>query len=110
MASNFIVGLLDAAAVLLRTAGLGEPEALRALAPLARASLDNTLALGPAEALTGPIQRGDIETVAAHWRALADTPEPVRELYRAGARALLSVALRRGLPASTARRLDVLLH
>ena len=39
-----------------------------------RQTLDNTLALGPAAALTGPIARGDAGTVAKH-RAVLSTQD-----------------------------------
>ena len=35
-------------------------------------SAQNALDLGPEAALTGPVQRGDAETVRAHTAALAD--------------------------------------
>jgi predicted short-subunit dehydrogenase-like oxidoreductase (DUF2520 family) len=54
-----------------------------AFAPLIQASLDNAFRLGPAEALTGPVERGDLGTVESHLRAL-DPSE--RDAYRALAR------------------------
>lgn len=110
LAGNGLVGLLDAAAMLMSTAGVQPEAALRALAPLVRASCENTLTLGPMAALTGPVERGDVETVAAHRRALIAASESVRELYRAAALHLAAVARRRGLPAETARRLEELLQ
>ena len=50
------------------------------LAPLARRSLENWVERGP-DALTGPVARGDTETVARHREALsADSPD-LLELY-----------------------------
>lgn len=108
MASNSVVGLLDAAVMLMKAAGVEERDALQALAPLVRASSENTLALGPLKALTGPIERGDRETVTLHWRALSVAPASVRELYRACARQLIGLARRRGLPEPSASRLEQL--
>jgi len=71
MASNYVTGLIDAAAILMKAAGIGERTALGALAPLIRAGVENTLALGPEQALTGPIERGDLETVRLHLRSLS---------------------------------------
>ncbi len=39
---------------------------------LVRGTVENLASLGPRSALTGPAARGDIETVSAHRRALAD--------------------------------------
>ena len=67
----------------MNAAGVPEDKALRAIAPLVRASYTNALEIGPERALTGPIERGDEQTVDAHLRALAEVAAPVRRLYRA---------------------------
>jgi predicted short-subunit dehydrogenase-like oxidoreductase (DUF2520 family) len=73
MASNFLVTLEDAAETLLRTVGADRS----ILVPLVRAALDNWASLGTAS-LTGPIARGDEDTVARQRAAVVDrTPELV---------------------------------
>jgi len=67
IASNHLVALLGQAARIADAAGV-PPEALL---PLIRASVDNVDTLGPADALTGPVSRGDGDTVARHLEALA---------------------------------------
>lgn len=109
LASNCLVGLLDAAVRLMSAAGIASHEALRALAPLVRASCENALALGPEAALTGPIRRGDLETIALHWQALAEAPPTVRELYRVCSLHLIALARRGGLPPERGRELARLL-
>lgn len=110
MASNYLVGLVDAAVVLMGEAGVGAEQALRALAPLVKASAENALRLGPETALTGPIQRGDAGTVASHLKALEAAPAPVRELYRSAGLHTLAVARRSGLDESKARELEELMR
>jgi predicted short-subunit dehydrogenase-like oxidoreductase (DUF2520 family) len=110
MASNYIAALLDAAVILMGAAGITEDRALRAIAPLARASLNNAADLGPLRALTGPIERGDSETVALHLNALENEPESVRELYRTAGLHALELARRRGLGEPEAARLEALLR
>jgi len=66
MASNYLVTLESAAAALAATAGV--PRDL--LVPLMRAALDQWAEHG-AGALTGPISRGDEQTVAAQHAAVA---------------------------------------
>lgn len=66
IASNFLVTLEAFAERLAETVGVPRG----ALAPLARASLENWVTLGAA-ALTGPIARGDEETVAKQRAAVA---------------------------------------
>lgn len=102
MASNYVVALVDAAVMLMRAAGIGEETARRALAPLVEASSSNALRQGPVEALTGPVQRGDVETLRLHMRALQKAPDRLREFYAAAGRYALDIALRRGLAPSAA--------
>jgi predicted short-subunit dehydrogenase-like oxidoreductase (DUF2520 family) len=110
LASNAVIGLVDAAAILMVSAGLDERQAIRALGGILRASAENAIAMSPTAALTGPIQRGDIETVRRHLRALADSPPSVSGLYRAAGRHLVAVARRRGLAEDKARRIEELLE
>ncbi|HTA09985.1 MAG TPA: DUF2520 domain-containing protein [Streptosporangiaceae bacterium] len=106
-AANHLVTQVVQAADLLTKAGVGQPS--RMLGPLLSAALDNALRLGDA-ALTGPVARGDAQTVAGHLDALrADAPEAL-PAYLALARLTASRALASGmLTAPDAQRLlDVL--
>ncbi len=105
--ANHLVTLVVQAADLLRTAGVPHPA--RMLTPLLSAALDNALQLGDA-GLTGPVTRGDADTVAAHIEALrVASPEALRA-YVALARLTADRALAaRMLAAPDAQRLlDVL--
>jgi predicted short-subunit dehydrogenase-like oxidoreductase (DUF2520 family) len=75
MASNYLVSLTDISRQLLTTAGIAEKDASALLAPLMQQSLQNALSLPAAQALTGPITRGDVNTVAQHLRALHGHPQ-----------------------------------
>jgi predicted short-subunit dehydrogenase-like oxidoreductase (DUF2520 family) len=85
IASNHLVALLGQAARIADAAGV-PPEALL---PLVRATVDNVDALGPAHALTGPVARGDADTVARHLDALAPDDTVA---YRALAREALRLS------------------
>jgi predicted short-subunit dehydrogenase-like oxidoreductase (DUF2520 family) len=76
IASNHLVALLGQAARVAADAGVPA----EALLPLVRATLDNVDALGPEAALTGPVARGDADTVARHLDAL---PADEQRAYRA---------------------------
>lgn len=67
MASNYLVTLEAAAERLMQQVGLDRA----ALVPLVRATIDNWAAVGARDALTGPIARGDEETVARQRVAVA---------------------------------------
>jgi predicted short-subunit dehydrogenase-like oxidoreductase (DUF2520 family) len=109
MASNALMAALDAALILMACAGVARDAGLRALAPLARASLQNALAYGPQAALTGPIARGDAATVAAHTSALGSADPTVAKLYEASARHLLELAKQRGLSPESVLALESVL-
>jgi len=109
MASNAVVAVLDAAVILLAHAGVERDTALRAIAPLARTSLDNALDSGPQAALTGPIARGDAATVAAHREALRKVDPTVAKLYEAAAGHLLQLAKQRGLSEASVRAVELVL-
>ena len=102
-AANHLVTLVVQATDLLRDAGVAQPA--RMLGPLLSAALDNALRLGDA-ALTGPVARGDADTVASHIDALrADAPEAL-PAYLALARLTADRAVAAGtLAAADAQRL-----
>jgi predicted short-subunit dehydrogenase-like oxidoreductase (DUF2520 family) len=83
IASNHLVTLVNDALGLLSSAGVSEPA--RLAAPLLSASLDNVLRLGDG-ALTGPVVRGDVATVAAHVATLTRAAPDVLPAYLAMAR------------------------
>ncbi|HEY3442801.1 MAG TPA: DUF2520 domain-containing protein [Paludibaculum sp.] len=97
MASNYVAALLDSAEQLLIMAGVPKADALRALAPLTRASVENVIGLGAVDALTGPVVRGDAATVAEHVRAIEDADPSIASLYRAAGVHALGMAHKRGL-------------
>ena len=102
LASNCVVGLVDAAATLMEGAGVERADALRALRPLLDASLENASTMEANQALTGPIARGDAVTVRRHFGSMRNSPTALVGLYRAFGEYLLDLAQRRGLPASEA--------
>jgi predicted short-subunit dehydrogenase-like oxidoreductase (DUF2520 family) len=106
MASNYVVALVDAAAMLMDAAGFEPDRALRALGPLVEASVSNALRLGTVEALTGPVDRGDVVTVSGHLSALSQAPESVQGLYRAAGLHTVGIAERGGLAPDRARLLE----
>ncbi len=96
--SNFPVVLLAVAVRLLTSIGIQDDAARGALGSLLVSAAENASALGPSVALTGPVARGDVETVRAHLAALADTPE-ILALYRALSRQALPLAAEAGAEA-----------
>ena len=82
MASNYWVTLVGVAGKLMERAGIPEEEGIKALRPIMQGTLHNLLHLSPAQALTGPIARGDCETVIRHQEALQERCPEFLNLYR----------------------------
>jgi len=109
MACNHLAALIDAALTLMQQAGIERQTALAALAPLLRATMDNIATLGPEKALTGPVARGDAETVGRHLEGMSGQAD-LEAFYRDAARWTLRLARRAGaLDDVAARRLEELL-
>lgn len=91
-ASNFAIALLVAARRAWALAGLPEAAARESLLPLLVGAVDNARELPLERALSGPIARGDADTVSRHLDALG-CDRALRELYRALAARLLELEL-----------------
>lgn len=95
IASNFLVTVETAAERVL--AGTGAPREL--LVPLVRATVEHWAALGGRRALTGPIARGDEETVARQREAVAERTPDLLGLFDALAEATRDLAGARAVTA-----------
>jgi len=102
-ASNYLVVVEAIAQRLLRHAGLSDEEAWAALSPLVRGTITNLLAGDPRSALTGPVMRGDTDTILRHLSAL--TLDDAR-LYQMLGRAALELARKGGMDDGTAKRVS----
>lgn len=99
-AANYLVTVLDAALRAYAAAGV-PPDVARELArPLASETLANVFRIGAPAALSGPVARGDLATVARQQAALAQWDAPTAQLYAAlvDATTLLADRKRRGAP------------
>jgi predicted short-subunit dehydrogenase-like oxidoreductase (DUF2520 family) len=77
--ANHLVTLVRDCVEILERAGIAPAE--RLVAPLLSAALDNALRHGD-RALTGPVARGDVETVRMHLRELDAADPDLAETYR----------------------------
>ncbi len=108
VAANLLVAL-ESNAVRMMNEATGRDDGLELLAPLVSTATANVLIRGPADALTGPVARGDAATVRAHLRLLAHQPAHVGDAYRALSLEALSLAAPR-LDDETVRTLKALLE
>ncbi len=96
MVCNYLVTLASLATDLWEPLGLGRQDALRALLPLIRGTVDNLERYGLPDAVTGPIARGDARTVARHLEALEERAPAAAALYRQLGIHTVPIALAKG--------------
>jgi len=95
MASNYLAALLYAAEGMMGAAVDDKAQAADMLGSLARTVMENIGQDGPAGSLSGPIERGDLQTVSGHLESLKkDFPQGI-ESYKALGRLMLKVARQR---------------
>lgn len=104
-ASNFVSALLDAAETIARRLKLPRTRAVRMLRPLTQTVLDNAVELGAVATLTGPVQRGDAETVRRQLAALRRSVPELVPVYRALTLRLADMARRQGASGPALRKL-----
>jgi predicted short-subunit dehydrogenase-like oxidoreductase (DUF2520 family) len=106
LASNGLVALMGVVQEVLAGTDLGDTDALDALAPLVEQTWANLRAAPPESVITGPVARGDQDTVSAHLTALADDAPHLLPLYAALSTEMARLAVRGGhLDADTAEAL-----
>lgn len=102
-ASPLLTALLAASENVAFAAGVSRTAARKRTLPILRQTLSNYARLGASGSFSGPIARGDVETVRKHLRVLEKIPG-AREVYVALARAAL-----RDLPARNRATLEKVL-
>jgi predicted short-subunit dehydrogenase-like oxidoreductase (DUF2520 family) len=80
-ACNYLTALTHYAVSLLKECGLESQDALSLLKPLMTGTIENIFKYGPNEALTGPIERGDVETLKIHLRELDKLDDLYKSVY-----------------------------
>jgi predicted short-subunit dehydrogenase-like oxidoreductase (DUF2520 family) len=95
LAAGHILAVEEAATQILIAIGFTRRQAVRALLPLTRQTLQNFERLGPNDApnlvWTGPLARRDFATVKKHAAALRRFPHEYRDAYATLSRLALSV-------------------
>lgn len=105
-ASNYVLAATAVVARTLAEAGVNEEEAVAAALPLMRGTMDNIEQLGIGPALTGPLARGDVDTVRLHLSRLSPRE---RRLYSALGLETVRLARAVGLDPERADLLESLL-
>lgn len=110
VASNYLVTLLYLAFRLINAAGITGQDAFLVLKPLIDGTLANIKKIGIPEALTGPIDRGDVQTVARHVKEISAKNPELLALYKTLGLHTIAIAEAKGtLSASAAEQLKKIL-
>ncbi|MGA6982497.1 MAG: DUF2520 domain-containing protein [Candidatus Sulfotelmatobacter sp.] len=102
--SPLLTALLAASENVAVAAGIQRSTARKRMLPIVRQTLVNYAAAGPSGSFSGPLARGDVETVEKHLKVLQRVPGAT-EIYLALAKAAL-----RNLPARNRRQLNQILR
>jgi predicted short-subunit dehydrogenase-like oxidoreductase (DUF2520 family) len=106
----FVIALVQETVALWGKLGIAEADALAALLPLLRGTVDNVERLGAAGGLGSAVARGDAGTIRRHLDALAKTAPESLELYRLLSLRTLPLAVAKGtLKADAAKEITALL-
>lgn len=81
-AASFLLSMLQEAVTVWRSLGIDEAQALQALLPMARGTLDAAASKGLSAAVAGPISRGDAGVIARHLAAFNALGPEHADLYR----------------------------
>lgn len=95
MASNYLITLLESSVETGAAGGLSKAQVKQALFPLIQTTLQNSREGSFREVLTGPIMRGDAETVKTHMSLIEDHPQ-LREIYAVMGRKTVEAAVTSG--------------
>ena len=110
-AGPFITALLAEAVTIWGRVGIREEDALAALLPLARGSLDAMAHSGLSQAMAGSVARGDVHTLQRHLHSLAALDPALKDFYCRLALKTLPLAISAGkLDSARAARIRELLE
>ena len=110
-AGPFVAALLAEAVTIWGKLGIADDDALKALLPLVRGSLDAIEHSGLARAMAGSVARGDVQTLERHVRALRSLDPQLGDFYCRLALKTLPLALAAGkLDASRSARVREVLE
>ena len=96
IACNYLVTLVKLATDLWQSFNIPQSQATQALLPLIRGTIHNIDTVGIPQCLTGPIARGDIETIKKHLDALQKVAPALLSTYQELGLQTIPVALAKG--------------
>jgi len=80
MSSNYFITLINLSYKLLDKSNILNKDLKKGILTLVKGAVNNLEKMDPEEALTGPIKRGDIQSIKRHQKALEKYPE-ILDIY-----------------------------
>lgn len=96
IACNYMVTLVKLATDLWQTFSIPQHQAIQALLPLLRGTINNIETVGIPQCLTGPIARGDVGTIEKHLDALRKVAPGIADIYQELGLQTIPIALAKG--------------
>ena len=94
--SQFINALFAEASNIWQSWGATPDDAVKALLPLARGTLESIASAGLAHGMPGPVSRGDVGSIEKHVKALSPLGPEVMEFYRVVCDRTIPLGIERG--------------
>lgn len=94
MCCNYLTALTEASSQLFQQAGLDAPISQQLMQPIMETTLANIFQHGTTSALTGPIARGDVQTVSQHLEAMESSA--TRDIYQSLGKVALKLSQQQG--------------
>jgi predicted short-subunit dehydrogenase-like oxidoreductase (DUF2520 family) len=92
VSSNHLTTMLWIVERMFRAVGAGRPAPMRAVGPIVTATLANVLSTSPARALSGPVARGGVETLAEHLESVRRSLPELLPYFAAVSRETIALA------------------
>lgn len=81
MACGFITSIINLSIQMWKDFPGGKENALESLEPLIQTTFNNIKQIGPVQAYTGPIARGDVATISSHLEAIIPMKKEILDIY-----------------------------
>jgi len=94
--SNYTVTLLGMAAKLWKSFGIPQAEAVSALLPLLKGTVNNIESIGLPDCLTGPVARGDLDTIRINLEAISASCPSLLSAYKEMGQQTIPIAVASG--------------
>lgn len=96
VACNYFVTLINTSIKIFENVNIDNEKGLTGILKLVRGTINNIEKIGPKQALTGPIARGDIHTIEGHIQAMKRYMPELLEFYKVLGSMTVEVAIEKG--------------